>query len=135
MDVQGGCECGGLRYVISGDPIAVAACHCTQCQRQSGSAFAMSMVVRRDAFRWLSGEPRTYETRADSGALKECVFCPECGIRIYNALSSMPATFNVKPGTLDDTSGLVPVMHVWLDSKQPWVPVPKESKQFQRKPE
>ena len=108
---EGGCECRGLRYRISGDPVAVAACHCTQCQRQSGSAFAMSMIVKRDQFHWLSGEPKAYQTKAHSGADKECVFCPKCGIRIYNALSSMPATFNIKPGTLDDTSWLTPVIH------------------------
>ncbi len=130
----GGCECGALRYAVEGEPFAVAACHCTQCQRQSGSAFSMSMIVVREAFRWEQGEPASYESRAESGARKECVFCPDCGVRIYNALESMPRTFNVKPGTLDDTSWLEPAVHVWQASKQPWVPVPEGAPRFDRNP-
>ena len=130
----GGCECGDLRYEVSEEPLAVSACHCTQCQRQSGSAFAMSMVVRKEAFRWHSGEPASFATRADSGAEKIFFFCPRCGTRIYNTLSSMPATRNVKPGTLDDTRWLNPKIHVWQASKQPWVPVPEDAKRFDRNP-
>ena len=82
----------------------------------------------------LSGEPATYETKADSGARKECVFCPTCGIRIYNALSSFPTNFNVKPGTLDDTSSLSPVMHTWVSSKQAWTPIPDGVPHFEKNP-
>ena len=131
---EGGCECGALRYAIEGEPLAVAACHCAQCQRQTGSAFGMSMVVPRTAFAWISGEPRSYHTRADSGADKECVFCGNCGIRIYNALTSLPQTFNVKPGTLDDTGWFTPGLHVWLSSKQPWTPVPDGAPHFDENP-
>lgn len=132
--LTGGCECGGLRYAISGDPLATVACHCTQCQRQSGSAFSMSLVVPRDAFAWTRGEPSVYTTTADSGAEKECIFCRDCGVRICNRLSSMPATANVKPGTLDDASWLEPIMHVWVSSKQPWTPIPADVKQFEKNP-
>ena len=112
----------------------MAACHCQDCQRQSGSAFSMSMLVPRDALRWLSGEPKTWSTKADSGARKDCILCGTCGIRIYNALESMPATFNVKPGTLDDTSWFEPALHTWIDRKQPWVPIPAGAAQFARNP-
>lgn len=131
---EGGCQCGGLRYEVSGDPLAVIVCHCSACQRQSGSAFGMSMIVGRDAFRWLAGEPRTFTTLADSGATKLCVFCGGCGGRIYNALSSLPTVFNIKPGTLDDTSWLEPSLHAWLDSKQSWAPVPDGVRCFARNP-
>ena len=132
--LAGGCQCGGLRYEISGEPIAVVACHCRDCQCQSGGAFGMSMLVPREAFRFRSGEPRTWTTEADSGATKDCVFCPDCGTRIYNAVSSMPAMFNVKPGTLEDTSWLEPSMHVWLSQRQPWVPVPEGARCFEKNP-
>ncbi len=131
---SGACQCGALRYEIVGEPIAVAACHCRDCQRQSGSAFSLSMLVPREAFHWLSGEPATFSTTADSGASKDCVFCGTCGGRIYNALGSMPATLNVKPGTLDDTSWFEPRLHTWLERKQPWVPIPEGSAQFERNP-
>jgi hypothetical protein len=130
----GGCQCGELRYEITGEPIAVAACHCKDCQCQSGSAFSMSMLVKRQDFRWMSGEAVSFTTKADSGARKDGVFCPTCGVRIYNALSSMPATWNVKAGTLDDTGGIEPAMHVWLSRKQHWVLLPEGSRQFQKNP-
>jgi hypothetical protein len=131
---EGGCQCGALRYRVDGDPVAVAVCHCSECQRQSGSAFGMSLIARSDAFRWLSGEPRLFTTRADSGATRECFFCESCGVRIYNALDSLPGLINLKPGTLDDRSWLAPSMHVWLDSKQPWTPVPEGVRCFERNP-
>ena len=131
---QGGCQCGALRYEISGEPVALVACHCKDCQRQSGSAFGMSLIVKREHFRWLGGEPRTFVTKGDSGARKDCLFCGECGSRIYNATAKLPDTLNVKPGTLDDTSWLSPVMHVWTASKQPWTPIPDGVRCFERNP-
>lgn len=130
----GGCQCGKLRYEIEGEPVAVVACHCNDCQTQSGSAFSMSMVVPRAAFHWISGEARTYRTQADSGVSKDCVFCGECGTRILNALGGMPKTFNVKPGTLDDTTWLRPSLHVWTDRRQPWLELPEGARSFPRNP-
>jgi hypothetical protein len=131
---DGGCLCGELRYRVTGDPIAVTVCHCPDCQGQSGSAFSMSMLVPREAFQWLAGEPRTWSTRAASGASKDCVFCPECGTRILNRLGSMPATVNLKPGTLDDRSGLEPALQVWTATKQSWVSILDGKPAFARNP-
>jgi len=122
---QGGCQCGGVRYRLEGEPVALAVCHCAECQRQSGSAFGMSLIVPKDAFRLLSGEPKTFSRKADSGRIVECAFCGTCGTRIYHAPSYMADTLNIKPGTLDDTSWLAPSIHVWTQSKQPWVQIPE----------
>ena len=129
----GGCQCGGLRYELSGDPVVVVACHCRDCQRQSGSAFGLTMLVRPEDFRFTTGEPAHFHTRADSGTPKECVFCPSCGVRIYNALGEKK-TLNLKPGTLDDTTGVEPIMHVWVDRKQPWLELPPGVKTFDFNP-
>jgi hypothetical protein len=131
---EGGCLCGKLRYAISGEPLATIACHCRDCQVQSGSAFGMTMVVKREHFEWLSGEPRKFAMKADSGTDKDCLFCGDCGVRILNELSRLPATVNLKPGTLDDTSWLQPRAHVWVASKQPWTPIPESSPQFEQNP-
>ena len=131
---EGGCECRDIRYALEGDPLALAACHCGQCQRQSGSAFSMSMVVPRDNLRITAGTPLCYETTADSGARKQCFICGRCGVRIYNALSSLPVTYNLKPGTLDDTSGFQPNFHVWVSNKQAWTPIPEGAQCFERNP-
>jgi hypothetical protein len=131
---EGGCECGDIRYAITGEPLALAVCHCTQCQRQSGSAFGMTLVVPRAIFRIASGEPHCYTTVADSGTPKDCFFCGRCGVRIYNAPESMPETVNVKPGTLDDTRWLAPKMQVWCSSQQPWLELPEIGPTFPENP-
>lgn len=120
----GGCQCGAVRYTITGEPVAVIACHCTECQRQSGSAFGLTMIVRDEALK-LEGTLKAFTREADSGRPITCYFCPECGTRIYHDPSSRPGTKNVKPGTLDDPSWLDPALHVWTRSKQPWVVIPE----------
>jgi len=131
---EGGCLCGNLRYAISGEPLATVACHCSDCQVQSGSAFGMTMVVKREGFEWLRGDPRKFAMKADSGTDKDCLFCGECGTRILNELSRLPKSVNLKPGTLDDTSWLKPVAHVWVSSAQGWVPIPESMKTFEKNP-
>jgi hypothetical protein len=123
---DGGCQCGRVRYRIEGDPIGLAVCHCTECQRQSGSAFGMSLAVRSAAFRITAGEPRSFTVTADSGRAKTCSFCPDCGTRITH--QTHPAALSVKAGTLDDTSWLVPDAHYWTKRKQPWVVIPEGSR-------
>lgn len=131
---EGGCQCGTVRYRLEGEPVALVACHCTECQRQSGSAFGMSLIVPKDAFQLLSGEPKQFDRTADSGRSVECAFCPACGTRIYHEPSSSKDTLNIKPGTLDDTSWLSPALHVWTKSKQPWVLIPEGVRCFEGQP-
>jgi hypothetical protein len=131
--IEGGCQCGALRYRISGKPVALIACHCTECQRQSGSAFGMSLIVPRDSFE-ITGEPKVFTRTSDSGNRVDCAFCERCGTRIFHRPQRLPDTLNVKPGTLDDTSWLEPRAHVWTKSKQPWVPIPEGAKQIESQP-
>ena len=131
---EGGCQCGAVRYRVEGEPRGLAVCHCTECQRQSGSAFGMSLIVPRESFQLLRGEPKTFTRTADSGRLVECAFCPACGTRVYHAPEAMRDTLNLKPGTLDDTSWLTPRVHVWTQEKQPWVVIPEGLSRFEGQP-
>ncbi len=126
--MEGGCQCGRVRYRLEGEPLELTVCHCTGCQRQSGSAFGMSLAVPREAFRLLSGELKAFTTVCDSGRTKECAFCPSCGTRIYH--QGLEATMSIKPGTLDDASSLEPGAHYWTKSKQSWVLIPEEARCF-----
>jgi hypothetical protein len=119
----GGCQCGSVRYVVTTEPIGLLACHCKECQRQSGSAFGMSMPVRKDSLT-LTGLTRQLTRIADSGNEVTGVFCPECGVRIYHALKSAQDVVALKPGTLDDTSWLRPTSFIWMKSAQGWVAAP-----------
>ena len=121
--LDGGCQCGRVRYRVEGEPIGLAVCHCRECQRQSGSAFGMSLALRRDAFQLVAGELASFTTVADSGRSKRCHFCPSCGTRIFH--QSFEAAISLKAGTLDDTSWLVPTAHYWTQRMQPWVEIRK----------
>ena len=132
---DGGCQCGAVRYRVEGKPITLSVCHCTECQRQSGSAFGMSLIVPKGSFRLLSGAPKTFTRKAESGRTVDCAFCPDCGTRIYHRATYLKDTVNVKPGTLDDTSGLAPAIHVWTKEKQAWVSIPEGVRCFDGQPQ
>ena len=127
----GGCQCGSVRYVLTTEPMRVVACHCKECQRQSGSAFGMSMPVGKDSLA-VSGLTRRFTRTADNGNEVTGVFCPECGVRIYHVLKSAQDVVSIKPGTLDDTRWLRPELFIWMTSAQGWVPVPSGVKTLER---
>ena len=122
MTQTGGCQCGHVRYRIEGEPIELVVCHCTECQRQSGSAFGLSLALRADQFHLEAGTLKSFTVECDSGRNKTCTFCPDYGTRIYH--QTRPSGMSIKAGTLDDTSKLEPVAHYWTKRKQPWVIIP-----------
>lgn len=117
----GGCQCGRIRYEIRGEPLTLYCCHCTECQRQSSSAFGMSMPVRSEDVFILRGEPKEWRRRSDSGKEVLCRFCPDCGTRLFHNPTRNTKVTNIKPGSLDDTKWLRPIGNLWTRSAQPWV--------------
>jgi hypothetical protein len=117
----GGCQCGQIRYEIRAEPLTLYVCHCKECQKQSASAFGMSMPVPRAAVVILQGQPKQWQRVGDSGRQVSCFFCGECGTRLFHQPSRNAEITNIKPGTLDDTRWLRPVGHVWTRSSQEWV--------------
>ena len=81
--LEGGCLCGAVRYRLTDDPLTLYACHCTDCQRQSGSAFGLSMIVARSAFELVRGEPLALEVMAE-GRTRRPRICGACGTRLFN---------------------------------------------------
>jgi hypothetical protein len=132
--MAGGCACGAIRYEVTTLPLMLYVCHCTECRRQSTAAFGMSMPVAKDGFRVTQGEPSYWERRADSGRIVTAAFCSNCGMRVFHLPTRNRGIVNVKPGTLDDTTWLRPVAHLWTRSKQPWVVVPDDVLQFEKQP-
>ncbi len=120
----GGCQCGAVRYEITAKPLTLYACHCTDCQKQSASAFGMTFRIKGESLEITKGTTREWHTVADSGNAKVAHFCGDCGTRLYNAPARHPGALSIKAGTLDDTSWLQPVGSVWTRSAQPWVAVP-----------
>lgn len=130
----GGCQCGYIRYEVVGAPKQIVACHCTDCQRQSGSAFGMTLVVNEAEFRLIRGELKTFVSKSDTGRAKLGAFCPDCGTRIYHKPEWRKGMGSVKPGTLDDTRGLKPDVHLWTSSKQAWVVLPEGVEAYEKQP-
>jgi len=130
----GGCQCGALRYEITEAPQMVYACHCTDCQRLTSSAFSMAVVVAEGAFRLTRGEPRPLQRTADSGRVAIRWVCPQCGSWI-SGVPTPGSVIRVRAGTLDDTSWLRPTVHFWTRSKQPWIALPEGCRSFETQPE
>jgi hypothetical protein len=118
--VTGRCQCGACTYEVEGPRPPVYACHCLECQRQSASAFGLSMPVARERLK-LSGEFGCYTRPTDSGSRTHCYFCRNCGSRVYHQSERSADFVTLKGGTLEDPSVLDPVAHIWVSRKQPWV--------------
>lgn len=131
---KGGCQCGQVRYTIRPAHSIVYACHCRECQKQSSSAFGLSMPVPVSAFQ-IDGQLGVYERPADSGAVTRCHFCPECGSRIYHRDSTAGEFLSLKAGSLDETSRLRLVAHLWVCRKQPWLEINTGLPAFDRQPD
>jgi len=116
----GGCQCGQVHYTIEPTHPVIYACHCRKCQKQSSSAFGLSMPVPASTIE-IRGTLAVYERPADSGSTTRCHFCPDCGSRVYHRDATAGEFISLKAGTLDDPSGLALVAHLWVCRKQPWV--------------
>ncbi len=134
LPLTGGCQCGGVRYEIRTQPLTLYACHCTECQRQSASAFSLSLVVARDAIVIVAGAPKEWRRVLEGGRAIRCMFCGECGVRLLHNPERNPQVSIVKPGTLDDTSWLKPVGHVWTRSAQSWFDIPDDAVNYDAQP-
>src|SRR3954452_80181 len=119
--LDGRCLCGAVTYSCEAEPIVTAVCHCSECQRQTGTAFSIVVGVPADAL-VVDGELSSITTAAEaSGGETERRFCGKCGSPIVSVSPGTPGVVYLKAGTLDDTSWLEPQAEVWGRSAQPWV--------------
>jgi len=122
MRIDGSCHCGAIRYEGEADTDNATICHCTDCQRLSGSAFRTAVPIGSDTFRITSGEPTTYVKTADSGSKRVQAFCPRCGSPIYStAPSDGPKNYMVRLGTVRQRDQIVPRVQIWTRSRQHWI--------------
>lgn len=133
MTQHGGCLCGQVRYRIEAEPMLTAICHCKHCQKQSGSAFSVNLLVPKDRTHF-EGTLKRYADRGEENRLVTRGFCPECGSAIASELEMMPGALAIKAGTLDDPSALTPNLHLWCEHRQPWVSIPDDATQVPRNP-
>jgi hypothetical protein len=120
--ITGGCACDAIRYECTAEPFIMLNCHCRDCQRASGGAFASGALVPQDSFKFTKGEPRYYLTLSDAGGRHKRGFCPQCGSRLTAAENpeANKGFIGIAAASLDDPSWFKPEMDIWTADAQPW---------------
>ena len=116
----GGCLCGSVRYVCSGEPVRTYFCHCLDCQKESGSAFIVELSMPRAAVT-LTGVVTRYSRLGDSGQSVYRNSCRHCGSMVLTEYDSDPGLVGIRAGGLDDAAWVKPTAHVYWRRKQPWL--------------
>lgn len=117
--LSGGCACGAIRYETDAEPVVMLNCHCRDCQRGGGGAYAAVLVVPKAAVRF-HGEPRYYKSVGNAGWAVERGFCATCGSPTSLKLERMPDLLGLHAGSLDDPSQYKPKLDIFTDSAQAW---------------
>jgi hypothetical protein len=125
MKVNGSCHCGAIAFEADIDPSKVSICHCTDCQKLTGTAFRVSIRCDEGDFAMLRGTPKLYvKTTADSGRRRIQAFCGDCGSPLYATSDDPPGNrrIGIRVGTLDQRAELIPKRQFWFRSALPWLP-------------
>jgi len=130
----GRCFCEAVQYRLMQEPLTLYACHCTDCQKRSGSAFGLSLWVDRTAIEVTQGDAALQISSGHDDRLRHSRVCIQCNTRLWSEPEKNPALAVVRPGTLDDTSWLRPVAHLWTRSAQPWFEFPEGVVRFATQP-
>jgi hypothetical protein len=127
---EGGCSCGAVRYRLASAPLFVHCCHCLNCQRQTGSAFVINLLIEAERVELLAGEPEEVEVPRDDGSTQLISRCPTCRIALFSHYGRPEIRF-VRAGTLDDPSEVRPEVHIYTRSKVPWLTLPEAVPAFE----
>ena len=129
--LTGHCTCGDVAYRLAATPMIVHACHCTWCQRETGSAFALNGVVEGWAVEITRGAVEEIDTPSASGKGQTIARCPRCKVALWShyAGAGRKLAF-VRMGTLDDTSTVAPDVHIFTSTAQPWVVFPQGARVY-----
>lgn len=130
---EGGCSCGKVRYKAEAEPIFAGVCHCTACQKTTGTSFSAVVAVPAPALT-LTGDVKVYDSKGDTGQGTHSTFCPNCGSPVLGTADIMQGVVMIRAGTLDDPSVMTPTMEIYCDSKMPWVSLAGELKSFAKMP-
>lgn len=129
---EGGCACGAVRYRLKKPPLFVQCCHCTWCQRETGSAFVINAMIEAREVETLAAAPEEVPTPSASGAGQIIHRCPTCHVALWSVYSGAGPLFRfVRVGTLDDPSVAPPQAWIYTSTRQPWLPVPEGMKVFE----
>lgn len=121
MKIDGHCYCGRISFEAEVDPGAVTICHCTDCQRLTGSAFRANIQTPAAQFVLTGDMPKSYVKTAESGNKRRHAFCGDCGTPIFACAVDDPPTYSLRVGTITQRAALSPRRQIWRRSALAWV--------------
>ena len=123
--LEGGCSCGQVRYRLRDAPMWVQCCHCLDCQRQTGGAFAINAMIETDRIELLAGEPVAVAMPTDSSRPHDIYRCPACQVALWSDYGRRGVLRFLRIATLDQPHAITPNAHIFTRSKVPWVTLPE----------
>jgi hypothetical protein len=127
---EGACSCGAIRYRLTSNPLVTHCCHCLNCQRQTGSAFVINILIEADRMELVAGSPRAVEVPRDDGSAQRIFRCPTCQVAVFSEYGRPEVRF-VRAGTLDNPSSVTPDVHIFTRSKLAWIALPDSVPAFE----
>jgi hypothetical protein len=127
---EGGCACGTIRYRLESDPLFIHCCHCLNCQRQTGSAFVINLMIEASRLNMVAGAPQPIEVPRDDGSTQRIFRCPICQVAVFSEYGR-PELLYVRAGTLDRPSEVTPDVHIFTRSKVSWITIPESTPAFE----
>ena len=124
MTLTGGCMCGGVRFEVSQPLLGALYCHCTRCQRRTGSAFSVSGLTVPGSFQITEGEDLVRSWSPGDGWIKS--FCSQCGSQLYTTNPDNPELLSVRLGAIDGDPQIRPSAHQFTDYAAVWEPIPDD---------
>ena len=131
---RGRCVCADVWYELTAEPLTLLCCHCTECQTASGSSFVLSLKMPYGAVKVTQGEAKPFLRPEADGQERHVFRCPRCLAALWSERLDSKEMITVYAGTLDESSELKPVAHIWTSDAQPWIILPKGSLQFPENP-
>lgn len=128
---EGACNCGQVRYRLRSAPMFVHCCHCTDCQRHTGSAFAVNALIETDRIELLAGAPVAISMPTESGRPHDIYRCPKCQVAVWSDYGGRPKLRFLRVATLNPPHAIKPDVHIFVRSKLPWVRLPDDARTFE----
>lgn len=134
LPAHGNCQCGKVTYTLKSEPVLTYACYCYDCQKRTGSAFSLGMIVSAESVE-VNGELEAFSRVSDEGSTNTRYSCKECGNIIYGVGEATSEVCKLQPGTLNNTVGIAPDVHIWAKRAPSWFSLTSGAPVFKEQPD
>ncbi len=131
----GGCLCGAIRYTVTGEVVNMWNCHCNDCRKITGAAFATNVFVKEEDIQITAGTPSTFQNTSDSGNTMTRYFCAGCGSPLFNGNSGRPGIRVIRAGSIDDAGFVKPWANLYANRALPFTHLDDQMTNFDKMPD